>query len=160
ALLESRPILDSLISKYDLYKVYNIPKDRPDLMYGALGDNIDVEAEDTGPISISVYDTDRKRAADMANDIIVFTNELSRYLNRMEPEPISRNILQRLTEVRAQQDSLSIKAKTFLTKNNVIDAETQGSVIAEGIAQAEAAVSAQRAIVDAYTSSLGADDPR
>jgi capsule polysaccharide export protein KpsE/RkpR len=159
-LLSSNPVMDSLVRKYDLHEVYDIPLDRPDLAIAAISENIEVQIQETGPIVVSVYDVDPKRAATMANDIIDITNRLAQELNRRETEPISRYVGERLDLARAEQQKLGTELRRFMAKNRVIDPEGQAAIAAEALVTAEANVGAQRALVETLTKALGAEDPR
>ena len=82
AILSSTPIKDSLIAKYKLDQVYDIPLSRRDLIYGKLTGNIEFDEDIEGPITISLYDTDPERAAAMPNDMVIFSNAMLLDLNR------------------------------------------------------------------------------
>jgi capsule polysaccharide export protein KpsE/RkpR len=159
-LLSSRPVLDSLIEKYDLYSVYDLSRDHVDDVRARLAANLEVQTEEQGPIVVSVFDTDPERAAHMANDVINFTNSLALEVNRRETVPISEYVGERLDAARKRQLELESKMRTFMAHNRVFDPEGQGAVAAEALSTAEANVGAQRALVAALTQALGADDPR
>jgi uncharacterized protein involved in exopolysaccharide biosynthesis len=159
-LLTSRPIMDSMIARYDLYRRYNIPRNRFDLMYATVGENISVEISEEGPISVSVYDTNARTAAAMANDVIRFTNQLAMDLNRLETEPITRIVEGRLVAERARQEQLSAQLRDFMRKNRIYDPENQATVTGSALVQAETNVASQRALVEIYAKALGDDDPR
>lgn len=159
-LITSQPLFDSLIAKYDLFKVYDIPKDRVDKVYGRMADNILVEISPEGPITVEVYDESPELAAKMANDIIRYTNLLARDLNRRESEPLTRYIGQRYTSARAAQDSLGIMLRVFMQKSKLYDLESQATVVGTAVMQAEADVAAKRTMAEMYRTALGADDPR
>jgi tyrosine-protein kinase Etk/Wzc len=159
-LLTSRPVYDSLIAKYNLDSVYDVPPNRPDITRAMLGENIEVQIVETGPILISVFDHDPQRAANIANDVIYYTNKLAQEMNRRETEPISRYVGQRLEDARGAQVKLEIKLREVMSKNKIFDPEGQGRAVVEEFSTVEANVSAQRILVNALTTSLGADDPR
>jgi capsule polysaccharide export protein KpsE/RkpR len=125
-----------------------------------LGEKIEVQILETGPILISVFDHEPKRAAAMANDVIYFTNKLAQDMNRRETEPISQYVGQRLEEARAAQVKYELKLRQVMAKNKVFDFEGQGRAVVEEFSSVEANVSAQKILVNALTASLGADDPR
>jgi len=160
ALMGSRRVYDSLIDKYDLYSVYEIPKSRPDLMYGALADRIELEPQTEGPIVIGVYDPDPKRAADIANDIVVFTNSVSRDLNSSESAPITEYVGRRYEAVKQQYDSVAVALTAFMQKNKLFAPEQQGEIIGSAIEKAEAEIRKQRATVQTLSEQLGENDPR
>lgn len=160
ALLMSRSVQDSLIARYDLYRHYDIPKDRPDLMYGKITDNLDIEPQNEGTITISVYDTDPKLAQKMASDIVNIANAISRELNRRESEPITQYVEQRYLQVKRMQDSLQLRLGGFMESTRLFAPEEQAAVISESIQKTEIEIGRQRARVQVLTEQLGPDDPQ
>ena len=158
--IQSQPLFDSLIAKYDLYKVYDLPRNRRDLMYAKIMSNMNMEISPEGPIVVEVYDVNAERAAKMANDIIYYTNFLAREINRKESEPITKFVGSRYEQARAEQVRLGVELQKFMAKTKIFDPEVQGKVVSTAVTDAEAQVAVQRGLVDAYTSALGADDPR
>jgi uncharacterized protein involved in exopolysaccharide biosynthesis len=159
-LITSQPLYDSLINKYDLYKVYNIPKGRYDKAYKKVADNVIVEISPEGPISVNVYDTDPVRAAKMANDVIYYTNVLARDINRRESEPLTKYVGERYEQARADQERLGIELQKVMAKTKIFDPESQGEVVGSALMEAEADVAAKRSLVELYRQSVGEDDPR
>ena len=160
ALLFSRSMVDSLMAKYDLYADYDIDRARPDRLREAIRDNIDIEVDTEGPIDISVYDRDPKRAAQMTSDIVAFADNFSRELNRRETEPISRTIGRRYDQVRSEQEDVTARLRTFMKNNKIFDVENQGSIVGEALYTAEAEVRAQRILVESLAATLGEQDAR
>lgn len=160
ALMTSAAIYDSLIDKYDLFAVYDIPTNRRDKVYDVLDNHVVVNVSDEGPISIDVYDVDPKRAAAMANDIIHFTNNLSKDFNRLETEPISRFVGGRYEKARRDQDSIGAALRSFMQRTKLYDPESQSKIIGGAIMEAQTSEAAQRALVEVYTSALGEQDAR
>jgi len=159
-LLTSQPLFDSLIAKYDLYTLYKIPRSRYDMMYAALNDNIIIDISPEGPITVSVYDVDPKRAAAMAGDVIHYANVLARELNRRESEPLTRYVGDRYEQTRAEQERLGAELRKFMQESRMYDPEAQVKIIGTAVMEAEANVAAKRTLVELYRSALGADDPR
>ncbi len=159
-LITSQPLFDSLIAKYKLFAVYEIPQGRYDKVYAKMLDNIIVDISPEGPISVEVFDRDPKRAADMANDIIRYTNMLSRELNRRESEPLTRYIGERYQQARSSQETLSVKLRAFMQRSKLYDPEGQAPVLGSAVMEAEADVAAKRTMVEVYKNALGAEDPR
>lgn len=159
-LITSQPLYDSLVAKYDLYKVYEIPAGRYDMMYGALNEKIIVDISPEGPITVLVYDTDPKRAAAMANDVIYYTNLLARELNRRESEPLTKYVGDRYEATRASQEKLGMQLQQFMQQSKLYDPEAQSKIIGTAVMEAEANVAAKRSIAEMFRSALGAEDPR
>ncbi len=160
ALLKSPAIYDSLIDKYDLFSVYDLPRDRRDKVYDAIDDHMLVVVDEEGPISISFYDTDAKRAAQMANDVIGFTNRLSVNFNRLETEPITKFVGERYEKARAEQARMGGELREFMQRTKLYDPESQSKIVGGAVMEAQTSEAAQRALVEVYTNALGAEDAR
>ena len=160
AILSSATILDSLITRYELHEVYGIPTTRRDLMVGALAANVEFEVSEEGPIFVSVYDTDPERAAEMANDIVRFTNNLLWDLNSRETGAISDFISRRFSELKAEQSDLSRRLEELMKRTNIYEPEAQVTATSQALIEARVNESAQRAALSMLEEVLGPDDPQ
>ncbi len=159
AILSSTPIKDSLIAKYKLDQVYDIPLSRRDLIYGKLEGNIEFDEDLEGPITISLYDTDPERAAAMANVMVNFTNAMLLDLNRKETEPISQFMERRFTQLQKEQEDLAKEMAAYMGRTSIYDPESQLPATATALIEMRAKESAQRSLVNVLQEILGDDDP-
>ena len=89
-ILKSNQLTDSLIKRYDLLTYFKIKAsdlDSKNQLYRKMEKRIIIGKTQYGSVSIRVRDNDPKRAADMANEIIVLGEVIKRNLlfpNRME----------------------------------------------------------------------------
>jgi capsular polysaccharide biosynthesis protein len=89
-ILKSNQLTDSLIKRYDLLTYFKIDAsdlDSKNQLYRKMEKRIIIDKTQYGSVSIRVRDNDPKRAADMANEIIVLGEVIKRNLlfpNRME----------------------------------------------------------------------------
>lgn len=89
-ILKSNQLTDSLIKKYDLSTHYKIGSSEPgskSKLYQKLNSRITIEKTRYGSVSIRVRDGDPKRAADMANDMVVLGEIIKKNMlfpNRLE----------------------------------------------------------------------------
>lgn len=159
SILSSQPIKDSLIRKYRLYDVYDLPKERPDLVAGQLSGRMEFVSDLEGPISITVYDADPERAADMANDAVAFTNTLLYDLNKLETEPITRFVAERYEQLKSEQEGLSQKLEAFMKRTNIYEPEAQLPATSTALIEARVNESTLRASLNMLEKMLGPDDP-
>jgi tyrosine-protein kinase Etk/Wzc len=75
AILKSRTVLDSVIQKFDLVHVYDITSYPIEKTTKELLSNVEFVAEPEGNLTITVFDTDPQRAADMANYFVDMLNK-------------------------------------------------------------------------------------
>ncbi|HMD13400.1 MAG TPA: Wzz/FepE/Etk N-terminal domain-containing protein, partial [Bacteroidota bacterium] len=69
AILKSNTVMDSLISKFNLLTVYDVASSpyKMEMARKELTSNTEIEAQDEGDLTISVYDKIPSQAAEMAN---------------------------------------------------------------------------------------------
>jgi uncharacterized protein involved in exopolysaccharide biosynthesis len=110
AILRSRSAMEAVINKFNLREVYDV-QDKPieDVLQELEG-NVDFQIEEEDYISVSVYDKDPQRAADMANYYVDLLNEISIRLGTQEARNNREFIGSRVKEVqevlRIAEDSL------------------------------------------------------
>jgi tyrosine-protein kinase Etk/Wzc len=78
AILKSGRVLGEVIRKFDLVNVYEITSYPMEQTTKELLDNVDFSIEPEGYISISVYDKDPQRSADMANYFVEMLDRTNR----------------------------------------------------------------------------------
>lgn len=159
AILVSTPIKDSMIARYKLDQVYDIPLSRRDLIYSEFDAHVEFDEDMEGPITISVYDTDPQRAANMANDMVNFTNAMLLELNRLETEPISEFMERRYNQLRTEQQELSKEMAAYMGRTSIYDPESQLPVTASALIEMRAKESAQRSLVNVLQELMGEEDP-
>lgn len=159
AIISSAAVKDSIIKKYRLDSVYGIPTYRMDLLYSTLEGNMELEEDLEGPIIISVYDVSPNRAAAIANDVIGFSNAMLQELNRLETEPISTFLEQRLKSLTNQQKEIGEELAQYMEKTSIYDPESQLPATASALIEIRAKESAQRSLVNVLEQLLGESDP-
>jgi uncharacterized protein involved in exopolysaccharide biosynthesis len=110
AILKSRASMEEVIEKFNLRVVYDVQEDPIEEVLRELEDNVDFQIEEDDYISITVYDKDPQRAADMANYFVELLNKISIRLGTQEARSNREFIGQRVKEVQealhAAEDSL------------------------------------------------------
>lgn len=97
--LDSRSIKDSMINKYKLDIEYDIPKSQYSDLIKAFEGNLSINVGKEGNYAITISDKDPKRAADMANDFIYFTNIIAEELFRREQTTNREYMQQRINSI-------------------------------------------------------------
>ncbi len=103
AILNSRTVNEQVIRKFDLMKVYHISDSLMSKALKELSGNVSFSFGDNDETTISVYDKDPVRAAEMANYYIELVNERSKEFARTELSTFKKLIEER---VRANEDTL------------------------------------------------------
>lgn len=164
AILRSRSLLDSLIERFDLVKVYQITDaDSPDsaraLARKELEDRYEFELDGAGNYLITIVDRDRYRAAAMANAAVEIANNIARELDRQESEVLLRGLQQRLegtlARMAAAADSLAAVGK----KTMMFAPLEQAHAAASALAEAKAQLMAQEILLNVLEQRYGPTDP-
>lgn len=134
--LQSRTVLDDVINKFDLRKVYS---DR--LMEDAREDlqkNTSLSADrKSGIISIQVIDKSPTRAAGIASEYINQLNKVVTVLNTSAAHRERVFLEDRLVQVKQDLESAEQNFSQFATKNTALDIPTQGRAMIEAAATLE-----------------------
>lgn len=141
-LLKSRPVLDSIIDRFDLMKVYKakLREDARKAIARALKVQDDKKS---GIITIGIEDKDPKRAAEIAN---AFVEELKNLNKELAVTEASQRRLFFEEQLKDAKDAL-IKSEEslrgFQEKTGAIKIDDQAKAVLEGIAQLRAQVAAK-----------------
>lgn len=110
AILNSRSVMDSVISEFDLVKVYGISNFPMETAEKQLRENTKFDIDENDALNITVIDRDATRAADMANYFITLLNEIFTKVSVEEAHNNRLFIQQRyeknLEDLRSAEDTL------------------------------------------------------
>jgi uncharacterized protein involved in exopolysaccharide biosynthesis len=130
AILKSKTVLNAVIEKFDLVHVYDITSYPEEFTTKELLSNVDFSVETEGNLSITVYDRDPQRAADMANYFVEMLNMINARLQVQNAQGnrifIEERYRKNLADLAAAEDSM----KAFQKKFGVIamPEQTQASI--------------------------------
>ena len=120
AILKSATVLNEVIQKFDLVHVYDITSYPGEKTMKELLSNVEFTSESEGNLTITVYDTDPLRAADMANFFVEMLNTKNTELQVQNAHGNRQFIEERykknLSDLATAEDSL----KAFQKKYGVI----------------------------------------
>lgn len=158
-ILTSRTVIDSLIDIYKLDEVYDIPKSEMTKLRKAFYANVDIAFEKEGNYTISIWDEDPKRAANMANRYIEIANNVSIRLTREEAKLQTKHIEQRIATMSAEIDALNSAIIEHSKKYKMFAPEEQAKSIANALAELKLQVLKYEVIFETYKIKYGANDP-
>ncbi|MFQ5568045.1 MAG: lipopolysaccharide biosynthesis protein [Rhodothermales bacterium] len=127
--LTSRTMYESVVDSFDLVEVYDVAdastptQAAMDILAANTDFPIDNEYEF---LSVRVLDTDRQRAADMANFFVAELNRRSSELASQSARYFRRFVEKRYNETIAELDSLQTTIRVFQETYGVLDLEAQG----------------------------------
>jgi len=149
-MLKSRTVADSLIKKFDLMNVYEIPSmERTRL---ALAVNTSITTGKDGTITIAVEDKDKARSANLAN---AYTLELTNLTKVLAVTSAGQRRMFYEKQLEQAKDTLAAsesKLKSLLNKGGVISVDADSKVILETIGRLRARISAKEIELSAMKS--------
>lgn len=151
AILKSGTVLSAVIEKFKLDSVYDITSYKMEKTTKALLGNTEFSVEPEGNITISVYDKDPQRAADMANYFVELLNKTNTVLQsenaRGNRQFIEERYNKNLTDLAAAEDSLRVFQKRYGII--AMPEQTEASI------KAAAEIAAQLALKEVQVAVLG-----
>jgi uncharacterized protein involved in exopolysaccharide biosynthesis len=157
--LESRVVVDSVIKKYDLAKVYDIPDTMMSLVREEFTNNVEIDLIDEGNYLLTVWDTDKVRAANIANDYVDITNYFAEKLYR---EELNVNVDYLTNRIKSTDSIISVTSRELakLSKDkNIFSPEEQAKAAGSAISELKTAEMEAAILYKMYQNNYGEDDP-
>lgn len=120
AILKSSSLIDQVLTKFDLRKAYEMEDEYSSKVAKAFMSNMELEVQDEGNLTLSIYDKTPQRAADIANYMIEKLNEINTNLSVMNAKSNREFIEKRYLENIKEIDTLEQSMKNFQEKYGVI----------------------------------------
>ncbi len=158
-ILQSRSFLDSLITRFDLAKDYNIPDSMRDEIRTVLKSNMEVSYMPDGNYTMTFSSTNPNKAADMANTALTIANSISRSIQMQEASANRVYMEQRLQNTEEVLNRIGDSLQKFSKKNLVFSPVDQAKALTSALADLKAAAIKQEIVVQTYKNSYGEDDP-
>lgn len=125
AILMSATVTNDVINKFELRKEYDLEDDYYEKVLKEWQSNLEMEIQDEGNLTISVYDKDPQKAADIANYMVERLNEINTKLSvtnaTANREFVEKRYLQNVADINTLEDSM----QTFQEKFGVISVPDQ-----------------------------------
>lgn len=158
-ILQSRSMLDSLIKRFNLAEVYNIPKDKVDEVRLELKDNLEITYEAEGNYTITATDTDPKRAAEIANASIEIANAIAERIDRIENKVILKQIEDKIDSTETSISRVEKELGKYAEESRIFSPLDQAKAAATELASMKADVMKQDVVSQLLQSRYGIDDP-
>lgn len=159
AILHSESALLKVIDRFDLTRVYDITNYPREKTMKELLSNTEFQIGDEGQLSISVYDKDPQRAADLTNYFVQVLNEINSELHvlnaRANREFIEARYNKNLVDLRAAEDSL----KAFQLKHGVVALPQQLEASIKAMAEISAMLVVKEVQLDVLRKSVEESHP-
>ena len=120
AILKSATVTDDVIKKFDLRKEYEREDDYYEKVVKEWQSNFDLEIQDEGNLTITIFDKNPQKAANIANYLVERLNEINTKLSvtnaKANREFVEKRYLQNVKDINDLEDSM----KLFQEKYGVI----------------------------------------
>ena len=158
-ILQSRTVVDSIIEKYKLDKVYDIPKNEMVDLRKEFLSNLEVAYEKEGNYTITVWDTDRQRAANIANDIVEIAN--SHFINIFRQDnKLSKEYFElRINSIDSNLTEIGKALNKFTQKTLLFSPEDQAQAISKSLSDLKSEQVKYDIIYNYYKTNYGENDP-
>lgn len=158
-ILQSRTVVDSIIEKYKLDKVYDVPKNEMVDLRKEFLSNLEVAYEKEGNYTITVWDTDRQRAADIANDIVEIAN--SHFINIFRQDnKLSKEYFElRINSIDSNLTEIGKALNKFTQKTLLFSPEDQAQAISKSLSDLKSEQVKYDIIYNYYKTNYGENDP-
>ncbi len=157
-ILQSRSVVDSIINKYELHKVYDIPKKEMIDLRKAFLNNVEINYEKEGNYIITVWDIDRNRAANIANDYVQIANNHFLDLFRQDNK-LSKDYFElRIQTIDSILISLGNKLNKFSKQTQLFSPEDQAQSVAKALAEMKAEQVKYEIYYNFYKTNYGEND--
>jgi len=134
SILESRRMGERIIDTFDLVSVYEVEEGSMEKALGQLEDNTRFDFEEDGRVVISVWDTDPKRAAEMANTYFTYLNDISTDMNSAEARGNRQFVELQYNSVRDSLIHLEERMAAFQKRTKIfaLKEQTEAAISAAG----------------------------
>jgi uncharacterized protein involved in exopolysaccharide biosynthesis len=159
ALLRSDTVLDGIVSRLDLRKVYKV-RDDETLRRALSSRTVVVDDKKSGIVTLTVTDHDPNRAAAIAN---AYTDELDKALQTLNTSAAHRErefLEQRIEEARQKLSAAETALAQFSSKNSTLDIKEQGKAAFEVASKVEGELIVAQSELQGLRQIYGPDHPR
>ena len=158
-ILNSRTVRDSMIKRFDLAKAYNIPDTMKTALYKELESNLEITDEREGNFTVTVYDKNPQKAADMANAFIEISNFLAQDIFQKEASTSRKYIESRLSVIDSTLTYLSETLRLYSKKTGIFSPADQAKSVSSAYSDMKAELMKQELVYDILKNKFGANDP-
>ena len=157
AMLQSRTVQDALVNQFDLRSVYRVKRYQD--ARKKLNKRSEILTEKEGLISISVTDSDAKRAADIANAYVDQMRTLNQNLAVSEAGQRRLFYQQKLDAEREDLSHAELAVRQAQEKSGLIQPDAQGKAIIDAVATTRAQVGMKEVQLQAMRTYATANNP-
>lgn len=159
AILMSATVTDDVIKKFNLRKDYDLEDTYYEKVVKEWKSNFELEIQDEGNLTLTVYDKNPQKAADIANYLIDRLNELNTKLSvtnaKANREFVEKRYLQNIMDINNLENSM----RTFQEKYGVIAVPEQLEATVKSMSEIYAELYKKEIELNVFRQTYGKDHP-
>ncbi|MBS3943892.1 MAG: hypothetical protein KGZ42_00205 [Melioribacter sp.] len=159
AILKSGTMTNDVIKKFDLIKEYEREGDYYDKVVSDWEDNLELEVQDEGNLTISVYSKHPQKAADMANYLVTKLNEINTGLSvtnaKANREFVEKRYLQNIGDINNLENAM----KSFQERYGVIAIPEQLEATVKSMSEIYAELYKKEIELNVFKQTYGKEHP-
>ncbi len=159
AILKSSTMIDDVIKKFDLQKEYDFGDDYYYKVEEEFNSNLEIEIQDEGNLTLSVYDKNPQRAANIANYMVDKLNSINTKLSstnaRANREFIEKRYLDNIKDI----NRLETNMKDFQQKYGVVAVPEQLESTVKAMSEIYADLARKEVAANIIRRTYGTDSP-
>jgi uncharacterized protein involved in exopolysaccharide biosynthesis len=159
AILKSGTLTNDVIKKFDLIKEYDREGDYYDKVVSDWEDNLELEVQDEGNLTITVYSKDNKKAAEMANYLVEQLNKINTNLSvtnaKANREFVEKRYDQNIEDINNLENSM----RAFQEKYGVIAVPEQLEATVKSMSEIYAELYKKEIELNVFKQTYGKEHP-
>lgn len=159
AILMSATVTDDVIKKFDLRKDYDMEDDYYEKVVKEWQSNFELEIQDEGNLTLTVYDKNPQKAADIANYLIERLNQLNTSLSvtnaKANREFVEKRYFQNITDINNLENAM----KEFQQRYGVIAVPEQLEATVKSMSEIYAELYKKEIELNVFKQTYGKDHP-
>jgi uncharacterized protein involved in exopolysaccharide biosynthesis len=157
SMLKADRVLKEVVDSLNLADVYEVKS--PWQAVKILRGNLDISVSPEGIVTAKVTDSDRERAAIIANLLVSTLDRLNRKFKTEKNKQYADFLTQRLEETERQLELAQERLREFQQENLAISIELQSQALIENLAQQKATLTAAEIELELLSQQLQPDHP-
>lgn len=158
-ILESRRLKDSLIERFRLWELYDVPDTARHRLYRKLEKDFEVTYELNGNYTVTARHTDPRKAAAMANAAIEIANAIAAEVAQQESGQLRQYLELRLQRIDSTLAQLADSLRGLSRQTLLFSPLDQAQAAAKALAELKAQGIYQEIVLEALRHVYGAGDP-
>lgn len=158
-ILESREVVDSIIRKYNLAKVYKLPDTLMSKVRKEFELNRDISFEKDGNYLISIWDIDKQRASNIANEYADIANGVAIKLFQEEASFNLKYMERRARTIDSNLNEISKKLESYSRDKMIFSPTDQSKALSVALSELKSQVIMNEISYDLAKNKYGENDP-